>query len=131
MSAESSTAINTAANTGVNGKATQQPHGLVEVQPPRLSDLQPRYASTIQHDDSNPEAHGWYASFSMSSPQKGLNFERANQAIPIEHSIGECIGGLGVIPCCPCPNPFRPVQQGEVGLVTRFGRFVHSSDLRK
>ncbi|KAL3438267.1 hypothetical protein BDV09DRAFT_160287 [Aspergillus tetrazonus] len=108
MSAESSTAINTAANTGVNGKATQQPHGLVEVQPPRLSDLQPRYASTIEHDDSNPEAHGWYASF--------------------KHSIGECIGGLGVIPCCPCPNPFRPVQQGEVGLVTRFGRFERAVD---
>ncbi|KAL6239980.1 hypothetical protein BDW75DRAFT_196608 [Aspergillus navahoensis] len=108
MSAESSTAINTAANTGVNGKAAQHPHGLVKVQPPRLSDLQPRYASTIEHDDSNPEAHGWYASF--------------------KHTIGECIGGLGVIPCCPCPNPFRPVQQGEVGLVTRFGRFERAVD---
>ncbi|KAL4744390.1 hypothetical protein BDW72DRAFT_209051 [Aspergillus terricola var. indicus] len=108
MSAESSTAINTAANTGVNGKAAQQPHGLVDVQPPRLSDLQPRYASTIEHDDSNPEAHGWYASF--------------------KHTIGECIGGLGVVPCCPCPNPFRPVQQGEVGLVTRFGRFERAVD---
>ncbi|KAL5049245.1 hypothetical protein BDW71DRAFT_166848 [Aspergillus fruticulosus] len=107
MSAESSSAI-TAANTGVNGKAAQHPHGLVEVQPPRLSDLQPRYASTIEHDDSNPEAHGWYASF--------------------KHTIGECIGGLGVIPCCPCPNPFRPVQQGEVGLVTRFGRFERAVD---
>ncbi|RDW86896.1 slipin family protein [Aspergillus mulundensis] len=108
MSAEQSTLTNTAINSGINGKAPQQPHALVDVQPPRLSDLQPRYASTIQHDDSSPEAHGWYASF--------------------KHTIGECIGGLGVIPCCPCPNPFRPVQQGEVGLVTRFGRFERAVD---
>ncbi|KAL4980772.1 hypothetical protein BDW66DRAFT_156489 [Aspergillus desertorum] len=108
MSAGPSSAIDAAANVSVNGKTAQQSHGLVEVQPPRLSDLQPRYASTIEHDDSNPEAHGWYASF--------------------KHTIGECIGGLGVIPCCPCPNPFRPVQQGEVGLVTRFGRFERAVD---
>ncbi|KAL4944487.1 hypothetical protein BDV06DRAFT_187165 [Aspergillus oleicola] len=97
-------------NLPVNGKApaNNPGHGLVDVQPPRLSDLQPRYASVIRHDDSNPEAHGWYASF--------------------KHSIGECVGGLGIIPCCPCPNPFRPVQQGEVGLVTRFGRFERAVD---
>ena len=41
------------------------------------------------------------------------------------HSLGECIGFLGAIPCCVCcPNPFKPVAQGEVGLVTKFGRFV-------
>ncbi|OJJ60568.1 hypothetical protein ASPSYDRAFT_148068 [Aspergillus sydowii CBS 593.65] len=109
MSAEQSTG----APSGVNGKAPAHPHRspdhpLVEVQPPRLSDLQPRYASVIQHDDSSPEAHGWYASF--------------------KHTIGECVGGLGIIPCCPCPNPYRPVQQGEVGLVTRFGRFERAVD---
>lgn len=38
--------------------------GLVNVQPARLSDLQPRYAATIQHDDDNPDAHGWYAQLS-------------------------------------------------------------------
>ncbi|KAL4809970.1 hypothetical protein BDV18DRAFT_130004 [Aspergillus unguis] len=103
--AESST------NTGVNGHGKARLNnagGLVDVQPPRLSDLQPKYASAIQYDESSPEAHGWYASF--------------------KHSIGECIGGLGIIPCCPCPNPFRPVQQGEVGLVTRFGRFERAVD---
>lgn len=70
MSAEQSTG----APSGVNGKAPAHPHRsspdhpLVDVQPPRLSDLQPKYASVIQHDDSSPEAHGWYASFSMSTP---------------------------------------------------------------
>ena len=38
--------------------------GLVKVQPARLSDLQPRYASTIDHDSENPEAHGWYSQMS-------------------------------------------------------------------
>lgn len=71
MSAEQSTG----APSGVNGKAPAHPHRspdhpLVEVQPPRLSDLQPKYASVIQHDDSSPEAHGWYASFSMLTPGK-------------------------------------------------------------
>ncbi|KAL4931113.1 slipin family protein [Aspergillus undulatus] len=103
MSAEPST-------VPVNGKAPAHhpAHGLVDVQPPRLSDLQPKYASVIQHDGNNPDAHGWYASF--------------------KHSLGECIGGLGIVPCCPCPNPFRPVPQGEVGLVTRFGRFERAVD---
>jgi hypothetical protein len=66
MSAEPSTSH----HTGVNGKAplSNPAGGLVNVQPPRLSDLQPKYASVIQHDDNNPEAHGWYASFSMLSP---------------------------------------------------------------
>lgn len=71
MSAEQSAAV----PSNVNGKAPAHPHHnpdhpLVEVQPPRLSDLQPKYASVIQHDDSSPEAHGWYASFSMSNPER-------------------------------------------------------------
>lgn len=37
---------------------------LVNVQPARLADLQPKYAQTMQHDDENPDAHGWYASCS-------------------------------------------------------------------
>lgn len=41
-------------------------HGLVKVQPARLSDLQPRYASTIQHEEDNSAAHGWYARLSKS-----------------------------------------------------------------
>ncbi|KAJ5092936.1 stomatin family protein [Penicillium angulare] len=90
--------------------STSRPdRGLVKVQPARLSDLQPRYASTIQHDVENPDAHGWYA-----------------QMI---HSLGACVGFCGAIPCCICcPNPFKPVDQGQVGLVSRFGRFERSVD---
>lgn len=45
------------------------------------------------------------------------------------HGLGECIGFFGAIPCffC-CPNPFQPVEQGEVGLVTKFGRLERAVD---
>jgi len=34
----------------------------------------------------------------------------------------------GAVPCCPFPNPFKNVQQGSVGLVTRFGQFYKAVD---
>ncbi|KAL1971253.1 hypothetical protein VTN77DRAFT_205 [Rasamsonia byssochlamydoides] len=99
----------------VNGKApATSPErrvrdGLVMVQPARLEDLQPKYAQTIKHDEENPAAHGWYASFI--------------------HGFGEFIGCLGAVPCCICcPNPFKPVNQGEVGLISKFGRFERAVD---
>jgi len=82
---------------------------LVQVQPARVEDLQPHYAQQIQHEEDNAAAHGWYAS--------------------MIHNLGECIGGIGAIPCCIiCPNPFRSVAQGEVGLIRRFGRFERAVD---
>jgi len=43
--------------------------------------------------------------------------------------LGTCIGFLGAIPCCIiCPNPYKPVEQGHVGLVTKFGRFYRAVD---
>lgn len=65
-----------------NGKApVQEPQqhtrqsnrGLVKVQPARLDDLQPRYASTIQHEQENSDAHGWYARMSKCSFRKTEN----------------------------------------------------------
>jgi len=36
---------------------------------------------------------------------------------------------MGAIPCCIfCPNPYKPVSQGNVGLVTKFGRFYRAVD---
>jgi erythrocyte band 7 integral membrane protein len=44
-------------------------------------------------------------------------------------TLGGCIGTLGAIPCCIfCPNPYKPVSQGNVGLVTKFGRFARAVD---
>lgn len=52
-----------------NDKAPEEPQipqqpRLINVQPAVLSDLQPKYARKIEHDDDNPDAHGWYAGFS-------------------------------------------------------------------
>ena len=94
-------------STGKQALRNAERHGgLVNVQPPRPADLQPRYAQQIEHDAENPAAHGWYASFI--------------------HGLGSFIGGMGAIPCCfCCPNPFKPIAQGEVGLVSKFGRYEY------
>jgi hypothetical protein len=44
------------------------------------------------------------------------------------NSLGACIGAFGAIPCCPLPNPFKNVEQGSVGLVSRFGQFYKAVD---
>jgi erythrocyte band 7 integral membrane protein len=45
------------------------------------------------------------------------------------NNLGSFMGTLGAIPCCLCcPNPYKPVEQGNVGLVTRFGRFSRAVD---
>lgn len=48
----------------------------------------------------------------------------------IMHAVGSCCGVVGsILPCfCPCIVPFREVEQGNVGLVTRFGKFYKISD---
>lgn len=60
--------VNGASNGKAPAQEPQQSHrperGLVKVQPARLDDLQPRYASKIQHEQENSEAHGWYARLS-------------------------------------------------------------------
>lgn len=117
------------APTDVNGKAPDQPSGsqppagLVNVQPARLSDLQPKYAQQINHEGDDSAAHGWYASFSK-CPLIWISRIHLTLRLLV-HGLGECVGFLGAIPCCVCcPNPFKPVAQGEVGLISKFGRFV-------
>jgi len=84
------------------------PDDLVKVQPPRLDDFQPSYARQMQPEE-NPAIHGWYG--------------------PFIHGLGGGLGFCGAIPCCfCCPNPFKRVDQGEVGLVTKFGRFERAVD---
>ena len=76
------------------------------MQPPRREDLQPSYARIINMD----EDHGWYGA--------------------MINGLGACMGTIGAIPgCCVCcPNPYKRVWQGNVGLVTRFGRFARAVD---
>lgn len=94
-----------------NGHSHDHDHdsGLIKVQPPRRQDLQPSYAQVIKPDAQEVEAHGWYGS--------------------MIDTLGTCIGTLGAIPgCLCCPNPYKSVNQGNVGLVTKFGRFARAVD---
>lgn len=83
-----------------------RPQANMTVQPPRQEDLQKSYASIVG-DDSNPK--GFY----------GI----------MVNATGAVIGTMGAVPCCICcPNPYKNVQQGNVGLVTKFGRFYKAVD---
>ncbi|KAI1311858.1 stomatin family protein [Xylaria venustula] len=76
------------------------------VERPRQEDLQQSYASIV---DSNANPDNWYGS--------------------MINAFGACIGSLGAVPCCICcPNPYKQVHQGNVGLVTKFGKFYKAVD---
>ncbi|KAI6917146.1 stomatin family protein-like protein, partial [Hortaea werneckii] len=82
---------------------------IVKVQPPKREDLQPSYAQVIKPDSEDDSQHGWYGG--------------------MINTLGALIGNCGAIPCCiVCPNPYKPVAQGNVGLVTKFGRFARAVD---
>ncbi|CAO1639156.1 unnamed protein product [Sympodiomycopsis kandeliae] len=79
---------------------------LVTVQPLQKRDMQPSYAQDLGTEDLNM---GFYGS--------------------LINCLGAVAGGLGQIPCCfCCPNPYKEVQQGSVGLVSRFGKFYKAVD---
>ncbi|KAF2835712.1 stomatin family protein-like protein [Patellaria atrata CBS 101060] len=82
---------------------------MVKVQPPRREDLQPSYAKILHADSEDDSAHSWYGG--------------------MINTLGSIIGTMGAVPCCIiCPNPYKPVGQGNVGLVTKFGRFARAVD---
>lgn len=85
--------------------AAQDKSHLINVQPLKRSEMQPSYSQDLGTEEVT---HGLYGS--------------------LLQGLGTCIGFCGAIPCCPFPNPFRNVQQGSVGLVTRFGQFYKSVD---
>jgi len=78
---------------------------IIHVQPLKKSEMQPSYGQDLGTGDVR---HGVYGSL--------LNI------------LGDTVGFVGAVPCCPCPNPYRNVQQGSVGLVSRFGQFYKAVD---
>ena len=53
----------------------------------------------------------------------------ADPSPPAVNALGAVIGTMGAVPCCICcPNPYKSVNQGAVGLVTKFGRFYKAVD---
>ncbi|RYP75958.1 hypothetical protein DL771_002030 [Monosporascus sp. 5C6A] len=95
----------------VNGGGEQpavgfRSQGNMVVERPRQEDLQQSYASIVGTD---ADAKGWY----------GLMI----------NTLGACMGTLGAIPCVVCcPNPYKQVSQGNVGLVSKFGKFYKAVD---
>ncbi|EMR62510.1 hypothetical protein MGN70_000559 [Eutypa lata] len=83
-----------------------KPQAKMVVERPRQEDLQQSYASIVGND---ADAKGWYGG--------------------MINTLGMCTGSLGAIPCCICcPNPYKQVGQGNVGLVTKFGKFYKAVD---
>ncbi|KAM0264737.1 hypothetical protein ACHAQJ_000562 [Trichoderma viride] len=79
----------------------------MKVEPPKGEDLQQSYAAVVGTESSSPK--GWYGG--------------------MINTLGSCIGTMGAFPCCIiCPNPYKHVSQGQVGLVTKFGRFYKAVD---
>jgi len=106
MNPQSSTT--TAAISAPRASDTTTNRPLVHVKPPRSEDLQPSYARLLPpHEDDG--SHNWYGG--------------------MINACGSIIGFMGAIPCCfCCPNPYKRVSQGNVGLVTKFGRFYRAVD---
>ncbi|KAI1419330.1 stomatin family protein [Xylaria sp. FL1777] len=112
---ESSTMSTTAAgktadkgqtNGTSSNAAVFRPQAAMTVEPPRQEDLQQSYASIV---DNKASPDNWYGS--------------------MINGLGACIGTLGAVPCCICcPNPYKQVHQGNVGLVTKFGKFYKAVD---
>jgi hypothetical protein len=106
---ENNSSSGKAMSNQTNGSNPSRNMPIIHVQPPRHEDLQPSYAQVLYADQQDASAHGWYGN--------------------MINGLGRFIGTCGAIPCCIiCPNPYRPVQQGTVGLVTRFGRFTRAVD---
>ncbi|GAA5895115.1 slipin family protein [Sporobolomyces salmoneus] len=78
----------------------------MNVQALRKADMQPSYAQEVAGSDVD---HGCYGA--------------------MINCLGAIAGTLGSIPCCfCCPNPYKRVQQGSVGLISTFGQFSRSVD---
>ncbi|KAF8309596.1 hypothetical protein DL93DRAFT_2170292 [Clavulina sp. PMI_390] len=92
-------------NDGIPFRSPPRGQRIIAVQPLKREEMQSSYAQDL---GSASVQHGVYGSF--------IN------------GLGSCIGIFGAIPCCPLPNPFREVQQGTVGLVSRFGNFYKAVD---
>jgi len=78
---------------------------VIKVQPLRKDEMQPSYSQDLGLEGVT---HGFYGSMMQ--------------------SLGSCVGFCGAVPCFPCPNPFKEVRQGSVGLVSRFGQFYKAVD---
>ncbi|KAJ2452190.1 hypothetical protein EV183_003117 [Coemansia sp. RSA 2336] len=97
-----------------------------------MSDTAPAYDSKVAGTSYAPPA--------PPSEQKPIVFDPPKFAVthPIEagnfydalmNGLGNFVGFFGQIPgCCCFPNPYKEVQQGSIGLISRFGRYYKTVD---
>ncbi|RUS12573.1 stomatin family protein, partial [Endogone sp. FLAS-F59071] len=91
---------------GSSTSAAAARHHLQSDPQPVQMGVQPSYAVTLSLDTIE---HGFYGN--------------------MMNALGSCCGFFGSIPCCLCcPNPYKRVAQGYVGLVSRFGKFYKCVD---
>lgn len=58
-----------------------------------------------------------------------MNLRLVADILSTVNTLGSCVGSFGAIPCCICcPNPYKQVSQGNVGLITKFGKFYKAVD---
>ncbi|KAF9038102.1 hypothetical protein BJ165DRAFT_1500720 [Panaeolus papilionaceus] len=91
--------------SGSTSRLTSNTHTLITVQPLKRSEMQPSYAQDLGVEEVTHGIYGW-----------------------LTQGLGSILGFFGVVPCFPCSNPYHEIEQGSVGLVTRFGQFYKSVD---
>lgn len=96
---------------------------------PELEDLQDvSIAKDVQRQPNRPVIR------TEPDAIKKLKFEKLYDTKPqgtyqsLVNSFGSFFGVLGMMPCCCCSNPYHDVQQGQVGLVTKFGELARVVD---
>ncbi|PPQ66131.1 hypothetical protein CVT24_000218 [Panaeolus cyanescens] len=110
-STENYGAVNTtetlASGSGSTAHVASNANGnaLITVQPLKRGEMQPSYAQDLGVGEVTHGVYGW-----------------------MMQGLGSVLGIFGIVPCFPCSNPFHEVEQGSVGLVTRFGKFYKSVD---
>ncbi|KAJ2018045.1 hypothetical protein GGI03_005924 [Coemansia sp. RSA 2337] len=105
-----------------------------------MSDIVPLYESNAARTSTSGYVPPQVATTQTGVARKQLEFNPPKFAAvhPIESgsayesmmtAIGNFCGAFGQIPgCFCCPNPFKEVKQGNIGLVSRFGRYYRTSD---
>ncbi|CAK5284627.1 unnamed protein product [Mycena citricolor] len=105
---------------------------IIQVQPLKRGEMQvhsARAAAGCSHSATPPIVpRADYISQPSYAQDLGLGDVQHGLYGSLLQGLGTIVGVCGMVPCCPFPNPFREVQQGSVGLVSRFGQFYKSVD---
>lgn len=60
--------------------------------------------------------------------KKSYNVQPEGTYQSLVNSFGSFFGVFGMVCCCPCRNPYNDVNQGSIGLITKFGELARVVD---